>query len=462
MKKNTLLSIALLFLVSIGFAQTAPKAVQDSLLVILKETQTDVNAPSDGAIVTVNKIGAWQWNGGSGLSNVAKKTKATGTERFRIGSVTKTFIATSILKLVSQNKLKLDDNIGKYLTPTQVGYIPNAPKITIRQLLHHTSGIADVVNDTTSALLFDYFSSGLKQKYTFDELLSKYLVTLKPTHSPDNKTFAYCNTGFMILGEIIKKASGSTWQDYITQNIITPLKLSKTSCPADADSTISGVYMHGYTQISATITIDVSTQNVSWANSAGAMISTTDDLNTFMGSLLKGLIIPKNWVDTMTTFSVKENNFVSDGFGIFKVEAGPYKFYGHTGGIPGYSTLMFFYPKYNTIVTANFNSDNADFNTYLLRLSDYLETLPPTVATKDLEYVDLISIAPNPTDDFIRINNKTTISTISIMDMQGRVLYRNDAYENNSPIDVSLFKAGIYFTVIDIDGVYVSKKFVKL
>jgi D-alanyl-D-alanine carboxypeptidase len=463
MKRITLLVILLVIKAIISMAQVAPKAVQDSLNVILKETQTNIDAPAEGGVMTVTKIGAWQFNTGSGFSDKAKNVKATGKERFRVGSITKTFVATSILKLASQNKLKLDDKIGTFLTPNQTALIPNASKITVRQLLHHTSGIADIVNDTSSLLLYDWFVSDFKKGYSFDSLLIKYLVPLEPTHAPDNKTFSYCNTGYLILGEIIKKTSGLTWQDYIKQNIIMPLQLTNTTCPADNDATIDSPFMHGYTQVGPNDFLDLTNMNVSVAGSAGAIISTTDDLNTFFIGLLKGSIIPKNWVDTMTTFNIKEKNpAVTDGFGIFKIEAGPYLFYGHTGGLPGYSSLMFYMPKFNTYVSTNFNSDFADNNSFMLRLIDYLATLPPTVATKDVNDFGNISVYPNPTSDYIRIKNKTGQAQISILDIHGREVYRNENYEDNSLIEVADFEAGIYFVVTEKNGSYSSKKFVKM
>ncbi|MDA2275579.1 serine hydrolase, partial [Bacillus cereus] len=192
--------------------------------------------------------------------------------RFRIGSVTKTFTATVVLQLVGENRLKLDDYIEDWLPGVIQGNGYDGNKITIRQILNHTSGIAEYSRSK------DADFTDTKKSYTAEDLV-KMGISLPPDFAP-GKGWSYSNTGYVLLGILIEKVTGNSYAEEIENRIIEPLKLSNTFLPGNS-SVIPGTnHARGYVQPDGASELkDVTYYNPSAGSSAGDMISTADDLN---------------------------------------------------------------------------------------------------------------------------------------------------------------------------------------
>ena len=170
-----------------------------------------------GVIVTV-KNGETSWAYASGEGNIERNHKVDADSAFRIGSTTKTFVATVVLQLVGEKKLSLDDTVEKWLPGLIKGNGYDGSKITIRQLLNHTSGIADYLTPDLKEKLIENPS----ENYTAEQLISRALQ-LEPV-----KGWSYSNTNMVIVGLIIQKVTGETYAEQIQKRIINPLSLKET------------------------------------------------------------------------------------------------------------------------------------------------------------------------------------------------------------------------------------------
>lgn len=150
---------------------------------------------------------------GYGYADVEHSIIATRNTVFQLQSITKTFTATAILMLVEDNRLSIADKIGKYLDDLPVSWEP----ITISQLLSHTSGIKDFINEPTVDLKKDLEPRDVIRS------LEKLRLNFEP-----GERYTYSNTGYHLLGMIIEKITGETWQDFLRTKIFKPLKMNNT------------------------------------------------------------------------------------------------------------------------------------------------------------------------------------------------------------------------------------------
>src|SRR6266576_2194859 len=171
----------------------------------------------------------------SGYGNLEQKASMRPTDRFRIGSVTKTFVATVVLQLAGEGKLGLGDTVERWLP----GIVPNGKQITVRELLNHTSGIFDVTNDKG-------FIARVLWKPT-EVWTPRKLVATATAHKPlfaPGATWSYSNTGYILLGQIVEAASGNSIGTELERRIFEPLHLHATSFARSPR--IAGAYAHGY------------------------------------------------------------------------------------------------------------------------------------------------------------------------------------------------------------------------
>lgn len=267
-------------------------------------------------------------------------------DKIRIGSITKTFVATVILQLYDEGKLKIDDKLSRFYPD-----YPNSENITIRQVLDMTSGIPDYIDD--SAVTKSFFYDRL-DKYTPGEI---YEITkkMKP-YFPPGTAWHYSNGNYNILGMLIEKLTGNKVNDEIENRIIKPLGLKNTSFPLTPY--IDGQYSHGYMKNkSADDITDVTVidPSITWA--AGAMISDFDDLKIYSEALVNGSMISKTAQSERLKF-VKTGvvDFLEYGLGIASVGG----FIGHNGGITGYNTSMYIHPDLKAQILVSVNEFGED------------------------------------------------------------------------------------------------------
>ncbi|MFE3877734.1 serine hydrolase domain-containing protein [Kitasatospora sp. NPDC059146] len=284
------------------------------------------------ALAAVWEDGRLEWRNATGVADRGSGGPADPEGRFRIGSATKTFVATTLLQLVGEHRLDLDDRL-ECLLP---GVVPNSAAITVRQLLDHTSGVANYTQDPAFESTDEGWLNGRRfRPYSLQDLVD--IANTYPPAFPPGQDWAYSNTNYVLVGMIIEKLTGHSWQQEVTRRIIRPLHLTGTSMPGNSPF-VPGPHAHGYLK-TAEGPVDVTLLDPSMAGSAGAGISTTADLTTFLGALLGGRLLPPAELAEMqrTTASGGGRGY---GLGLQRVDTPCGTFWGHAGGIPGYNTLM--------------------------------------------------------------------------------------------------------------------------
>ena len=279
-----------------------------------------------GVIVTV-KNGETSWAYASGEGNIERNHKVDADSAFRIGSTTKSFVATVVLQLAGEKKLSLDDTVEKWLPGLIKGKGYDGSKITIRQLLNHTSGIADYLTSDLKEKLMENPS----ENYTAEQLISRALQ-LEPV-----KGWSYSNTNMVIIGLIIQKVTGESYAEQIQKRIINPLSLKETVLPGSSMD-IPKKNARGYLNTGDKL-VDITLFNPSFANASGEMISTGEDMTTFFRALLGGKLLTPEMQKEMVTHTV-DTPLGKYGLGIHatKLPDGT-EVWGHGGGIPGFTNF---------------------------------------------------------------------------------------------------------------------------
>ncbi|GLV65945.1 D-alanyl-D-alanine carboxypeptidase [Bacillus mycoides] len=285
-------------------------------------------------ILAKTSEGGKTWGYAAGVADLSTKKPMKTDFRFRIGSVTKTFIATVLLQLAGENRLNLDDSIEKWLPGIIQGNGYDAKQITIRQMLNHTSGIAEYSRSKEA----DFTHT--KRLYTAEELV-KIGLLMPPDFAP-GKGWSYSNTGYVLLGILIEKVTGNSYAEEIENRIIEPLELSNTFLPGNSSVIPGTKHARGYEGYDGASELkDVTYFNPSIGSSAGEMISTADDLNKFFSYLLSGELMKERQLKQMlTTVPTGRAEIGGYGLGIYetKLPSGV-QIWGHTGDIPGFSTF---------------------------------------------------------------------------------------------------------------------------
>ncbi|MFI5768311.1 serine hydrolase domain-containing protein [Streptomyces sp. NPDC051658] len=235
------------------------------------------------------------WYGAAGHADTATGRERSPGDHFRGASITKTFIATVLLQLEAEGKLSLDDSVETWLPGLVRGNGYDGSRITLRQLLNHTSGIANHTSDPE--FVHDAAGPGFPEHrydtHTPEELVA---IALKYPPRPDpEKAPLYSNTNFVIAGMVIEKATGHTYAQEAARRIIRPLKLRGTSFPGTAPQ-LPDPHPVGYSRFhqdapDAEIH-DATEQDMTWLGASGDIISTTGDLNRFQRALMRGELLP--------------------------------------------------------------------------------------------------------------------------------------------------------------------------
>jgi len=303
-------------------ACAAPHRADRAELQRALDTVVDSGAP--GAIALV-RDGRHVLRLASGHGNLAHRWTMRPRDRFRVGSVTKTLVATVVLQLAGEGRLALDDPVARWLP----GLVPGGERITVRQLLNHTSGLADYADDAfVRSLLNDP-----RRTWAPRELIA--LATNRPPLFAPGTGFAYSSTGYIALGLIVEAATGRPLAAELHRRVLAPLHLRATSL--DAGPRIAGRHAHGYTRYhGGRHPIDITDIGQSFAWAAGALVSTTDDIARFYRALLDGRLLRPAQLAAMRP------SLASDGqrWGLGLVETphscGPS--WGHGGETLGYET----------------------------------------------------------------------------------------------------------------------------
>ncbi|WP_189336038.1 serine hydrolase domain-containing protein [Actinoplanes ianthinogenes] len=277
------------------------------------------------------------WTGSDGRARLDGDAAPPENGHHRIGSNTKTFTATVVLRLVAEGRLGLDDPVTDHLPEFGLD-----PRITVRMLLQHTSGIFNFTGE--------YFEDGTVvpgiawsgrewvedrfRTYRPEELVR--LALAKPVRFEPGADWSYSNTNYVLARLLIEKVTGRPVAEEMQRLIFGPLGLTGTLAPT-TETGLPEPHAHAYYRYEvdgAEQVVDVTRQNPSWISSGGDMISTTQDLHLFISGLVGGRLLPAALLDEMLDPHPK----VGYGLGVFVQPGGLIT---HNGGISGHAALMY-------------------------------------------------------------------------------------------------------------------------
>jgi D-alanyl-D-alanine carboxypeptidase len=342
---------------------------------------------------------------------------------FGIGSNSKLFTAVAILRCAEDGLLHIDDSLHTWLPPRD--HIDTA--ITIRQLLNHTSGLADVTAITGYP---DSILSNPERLFTRDEALS----WLGPPRFLAGTSWEYCNTNYILAGIIVEKAGGREFAQFLRESILAPLHLDNTALPPEEE--IPGIIAHPWTNgVDISATSRNSLHSVAWC--AGAMYSTVSDMLRWYSALMNGSVLMEHSFREMTTF-VGSGNY---GFGLSEQHIDGRVLWLHGGSIRGYSSHMLYDTESAAIVCVLTNATRAPAPLISRQL---LGTVLNAMATSMMpvnEQTVKLDIYPNPAKDILHIRGDG--APLRIHDTLGRLMWKRQATGPVS-IDISAWPRGVY------------------
>jgi D-alanyl-D-alanine carboxypeptidase len=271
----------------------------------------------------------------SGVADVESRVPVRRDSRFRIGSMTKPFVATVVLQLVGERRVALDAPVERYLPGVVRGHGNDGRVITVRQLLQHTSGLPDYLS---------YLSPPEILKDPLAHRDARDLVNIALAHPPTFEPgtgWRYSNTEYLLAGMLIEKVTGHPYGREVRRRIIKPLHLHETYVPGDR-SAIPGPHPRGYVRPGENAPLmDITAINPSIAGASGEMISSGTDVNRFLGALVHGrLLRPAQLREMMTTRPTGAPDGRAYGLGLESrpLPCGGGLYWGHDGDILGYQT----------------------------------------------------------------------------------------------------------------------------
>ncbi|MDR0230039.1 MAG: beta-lactamase family protein [Flavobacteriaceae bacterium] len=269
------------------------------------------------------------------------------SDKYRIGAITEVFTATIIFQLIEEGKLSLDTTLDQYY-PT----IKNADKITIAHLLGHMSGIYNY------AEWEEYYTSKHK-KFTKKEMLN--LIGQNKADFKPGQDRSYSNANYLLLGYIIEDCTQKTYAENITIRITSKIGLKNTYCETEDNEygKRNASYLYNGEKW-----LKEKDTHPSFTCSAGAIVSTTEDLSKFIQELLNGRLISEKSLALM-----KRTNQKGIGYGILKTPIYDKVGYGHFGNIDEFQSFIGYFPNEELSITLLSNASNVKLNDVVLNIA---------------------------------------------------------------------------------------------
>jgi D-alanyl-D-alanine carboxypeptidase len=259
----------------------------------------------------------------AGLAEVAPSRELRPDDRFRVGSVTKTFVATIVLELAAEKRLRLDDPVARWLP----GLLPDGRRITVRDLLAHRSGLADVADDPEVL-------NGSRSSWSPRRLVE--LVARRPRIGTPGGAFHYSSTNYLVLGLLVERVTGRSVAAELRRRIVGPLGLTDTTYEPGP---LAGRHVHGYRLAShqgvvdPTSRRDLEPRSARWAGASGDLVSSARDLVPFLSALLGGKLLPPRELRAMEAVNPRYGL----GLAVYPTRCG--LAWGHTGNLNGVLTI---------------------------------------------------------------------------------------------------------------------------
>jgi len=333
----------IIFLFLIGFLFISTSQAQQQLETKIDSILGSKYKPNEpGAVAIISKNGNIIYKKAFGNANLELEVPMETNNVFKIGSMTKQFTAISILMLQEQGKLNLDDDITKYIPD----YPSHGQKITIHNLLTHTSGIKS------------YTSIKAFYKLTKNDMTPIELIDFFKNETPDfdsGSKYKYNNSGYIILGHLIELVSNQSYAKFIVQNIFQPLKMSSS-------------YYGSFSKVIKHRVSGYHTKNKAYINSiylsltlpyaAGSLMSSVDDLLKWQQAIKNNLLISQESKDkAFTNYTLNNGESIDYGYGWNLKSISDVATYEHGGAIPGFKSMGVYIPSEDIYVVVLTNCD---------------------------------------------------------------------------------------------------------
>ncbi|MEU4801303.1 serine hydrolase domain-containing protein [Actinosynnema sp. NPDC023587] len=313
----------------------------------LRQAMDDVVAAGGAGVVVRVHDKRGDWTGSAGVAELGRSRKPDADWSFRAGSITKAFVATVVLQLVDEGEVRLDESLSRYLPEYGLDR-----RITVRMVLQHTSGLynytgdakADGTADPGIPIWGQDYVDNRFRTYQARDLVKSALA--KPARFEPGARHSYSNTNYALAGLLIEKVAKTDYATQVERRIVKPLGLRGTSLPGTRTG-IPGPNAHSYIAYQhkgRLKVVDNTLMNPSWAGAAGEIISSTEDLDTFISSLVGGRLLSSRSLAEMRK-TVPASGVDRVGLGLFEYRFTPdCTAVGHTGGTQSVTSYMFSTP----------------------------------------------------------------------------------------------------------------------
>lgn len=350
-------------------AQTEPEKISELM------NQYAEYGQFNGSIL-VSENGAAIYKQGLGFANMEWDIPNQPNTKHRLGSITKQFTAMLIMQLVEQDKIDLNATVTKYLSDYPK---KNGDKITIHHLLAHSSGIPNYTS------IRNFMKGKSRNPYTPEEFIAVFSDL--PLEFKPGKEYAYSNSGYFLLGVIIEKVSGKSYEENLQENIFAPLNM--TNSGFDHYTTILKNRSSGYERNGNTSYENARYLDMSVPFSAGSIYSTVEDLFLWDQALYTDQILSTKYRDLMFTPQMPTfRGSYAYGWVIMEAPLGynndNLKIYNHSGGINGYNSLITRFPTDNSMVVLLSNTGRAALEEMTLAITAILYDRPYAMPKKSL------------------------------------------------------------------------------
>lgn len=350
-------------------AQAGAAADEEHAATLAALKRFQAAAGPGAAVHAGNGDDAWTLSAGTGTINTTRPIQSD--EHFRVGSQTKTFTAAVVLQLVDEGAVSLDAPIDDYLPGVVTGNGYDGTRITVRHLLQQTGGLGAYNPNPLTG------TPEANPDGTYDLAASVRKGLKSPPVGAPGATFNYSNTNYLVLGMLIEKLTGQKVHQAVTDRVITPLGLERTVFPEPGDRALPTPAVNGYhggRLGGLYFWTPALSYDPSLYSSAGAIISTLEDITAFYRALTSGQVLsPAGLAEMEKVRKAAPDSVVGYGLGIaeLKLSCGAAA-WGHNGGLPGYLTMTLVTKdgRFASVVT------NANFaiNTPLKQLDELLDT----------------------------------------------------------------------------------------
>jgi D-alanyl-D-alanine carboxypeptidase len=309
-----------------------------------------------GASLAVTRVGVLEFSGTWGHADLETGRLATANTRYRIASVTKTYIGALFLRLARRGVLALDDPAARWLPE-----FPRSKEFTLRMLLNHTAGLAEYTRRPLDELARD-----ARRVYTGEEMLA-YLVTLRPLFTSEPGTaWSYSNTGYILLGAAAERAAGAPLAELLEREVLAPGGLQDTTWDADDDGEVRRATGYGFQRaglLRRGSWIRAPFVSSSYVGASGALRATASDVCVWYDALFGGVLETAEMEEMLTPARLLDGRAFATsagsryGLGIWtgRMERG--RVLWHSGSTAGFAADARHYPDLGVSIVMLGNAD---------------------------------------------------------------------------------------------------------